>query len=199
MNFYQAVGHHHCPYDRYLHIIKLYALHYYYYYYYYYCCWWCCCNTNLHTHTLLVIMNNSVVEASRNVMANAQKPDFVFRRNGRVHLNRRGSQFSRLLAAEVCASAVVMLDTPCSLVVWRVLATHSIRQFPLHSPPCVPVCHHLSPEVYCRSITSFVIYLTAQCIYQCPYFFFLVCTPLKFPICSTFAFVIFPVVWMLVV
>jgi hypothetical protein len=74
------------------------------------------------------------------VMAHAQKPDFVFRRNGRVHLNRRRRQFSRLLAAEVCASAVVMLDTPCSEVVWRVLATHSIRQFPLHFPfrasPC---------------------------------------------------------------
>jgi len=73
-------------------------------------------------------------------MEHAQKPDFVFRRNGRVHLNRRGRQFSRLLAAEVCASAVVMLDTPCSEVVWRVLATHSIRQFPLHfhsrASPC---------------------------------------------------------------
>jgi len=73
-------------------------------------------------------------------MAHAQKPDFVFRRNGRVHLNRRGRQFSRLLAAEVCASAVVMLETPCSEVVWRILATHSIRQFPLHfltlAPPC---------------------------------------------------------------
>ena len=67
-------------------------------------------------------------------MAHAQEPEFVFRRNGRVHLNRRGRQFSRLLAAEVCASAVVMLDTPRSEVVWRVLATHSIRQFPLHFP-----------------------------------------------------------------
>jgi len=38
-------------------------------------------------------------------MAHAQKPDIVFRRDGRVHLNRRGRQFSRLLAAEVCASA----------------------------------------------------------------------------------------------
>ena len=28
-----------------------------------------------------------------------------------------GRQFSRLLATEVCASAVVMLDTPCSEVV----------------------------------------------------------------------------------
>jgi hypothetical protein len=67
-------------------------------------------------------------------MAHAQKPDFVFRRNGRVHLNQQGRQFSRLLAAEVCASAVVMLDTPCSEVVWRVLATHTIHQFPLHFP-----------------------------------------------------------------
>ena len=118
-------------------------------------------------------------------MAHEQKPDLVFRRNGHVHLNRRGGrQFSRLLrsrgvrisgsnagvwnvmahaqkpdfvfrakrtspfksvcggggdvssvdycAAEVCASAVVMLDTPCSVVVWRVLAAHCIRQLPLH-------------------------------------------------------------------
>ena len=46
------------------------------------------------------------------------KPDFFFRRNGRVNLNRPGGcQFSRLLAAEVCASMVVMLDKPCSEVV----------------------------------------------------------------------------------
>ena len=79
-------------------------------------------------------------EASWNVMAQAHKPDFVFRRNGREHLNRRGRQFSRLLAAEVCASAVVMLDTPCSEVMWRVLATHSIRQFPLHFPSSASPC-----------------------------------------------------------
>jgi hypothetical protein len=58
----------------------------------------------------------------------------------RVHLKRRGRQFSWLLAAEVCASAVVMLDTPCSEVVWRVLATQSIRQFLLrfasHASSC---------------------------------------------------------------
>jgi len=51
------------------------------------------------------------------VMAHAQKPAFVFRRNRRVYLNQRGRQFSRLLAAEVCASAVVMLRTPSSEVV----------------------------------------------------------------------------------
>ena len=64
--------------------------------------------------------SEGVVKASCNVIAHAQKPDFVFRRNGRVHLNRQGRPFIRLLAAEVCASAVVMvamLDTPCSEVV----------------------------------------------------------------------------------
>ena len=75
-----------------------------------------------------------MVEANWNMMAHAQKPDFVFWRNRQVHLNRQRRQFSWLLAAEVCASAVVMLDTPCSEVVWRVLATHSICQFPLHFP-----------------------------------------------------------------
>ena len=50
-------------------------------------------------------------------MAHVQKPDLVFRRNGRVHLNRQGRQFIRLLAAEVCASAVLMPDTPRSEVV----------------------------------------------------------------------------------
>jgi len=80
------------------------------------------------------------VDCTWNVMAHAQKPDFVFRPNGRAHLNGRGRQFNRLLAAEVCASAVVMLDTPCSEVVWRVLANHSIRQFPLHFPSRASPC-----------------------------------------------------------
>jgi len=75
-----------------------------------------------------------------NVMAHAQKPEFIFRRKGRVHLHRRGRQFSRLLAAEVCPSAVVMLVTPCSGVVWRVLATHSIRQLPFHFPSRASPC-----------------------------------------------------------
>jgi len=93
---------------------------------------------------------HNLVEASWNVMAHAQKPYFVFRRKGRVHLNRWGGrQFSRLLTAEVCASAVVMLDIPCSGVVWRVLATHSICHFPPSLPlPCVTVCRHISTGVY---------------------------------------------------
>ena len=70
-----------------------------------------------------------------NVMAHAQKPDFVFRRNGRVHLIGQGRQFSRLLAAEVCASVVVMLDTPCSEVVWSYWIPTRFVSSPFTSPP----------------------------------------------------------------
>ena len=82
-------------------------------------------------------------------MVHMQKADFVFRRKGRVHLNRRGRQFSRLLAAELCASAVVMLD--------NTMFRGSVKGtgYPLHSPvslslplPCVTVCHHISTGVY---------------------------------------------------
>ena len=96
--------------------------------------------TYLLTATGLTPGGSSTVEASWNVMAHAQKTDFVFRRNGWIHLIQRGRQFSRLLAAEVCESAVVMLDTPCSEVVWRVLATHYIRKFLLHFPSRASPC-----------------------------------------------------------
>ena len=59
-------------------------------------------------------------------MAHAQKPDFVFWRNGRVHLNRQGREFSRLLAAEVCASAVVSEEY------WL---HNPFASFPFTSPP----------------------------------------------------------------
>jgi len=106
-------------------------------------------------------------------MAHAQKPNFVFRRIGRVHLNRRGRQFSRLLAAEVCASAVVMLDTPCSEVVRRVLATQSISLFSLHFPSRASPCdirfqfHSLTDAPiscsFCFKVSSTV--LPIQCIF----------------------------------
>jgi len=39
---------------------------------------------------LVNVVTNPEVEASWNVMAHAQKPDFVFRQNGRVHLKFAG-------------------------------------------------------------------------------------------------------------
>jgi hypothetical protein len=71
-------------------------------------------------------------------MAHAQKPDLVFRRNGRVHLNRRGRQFSRLLAAEVCASALIVgSDAGYTMFRGSVKGTG----YPLHSPvsPLLPL------------------------------------------------------------
>jgi hypothetical protein len=81
------------------------------------------------THVTSNIPVLQLVNCVWNVMAHVQKTEFVFLRNGRAHLNLRESQFSRLLAAEVCASAVVMLDKPCSEVVWRVHLLH-------HLPSC---------------------------------------------------------------
>ena len=75
-------------------------------------------------------------------MAHAQKPDFVFPRNGRVHSNRWGRQFSRLLAAEVCASAWVMLDRPRSVVAWEYWLPTPFASFPFTSPP---VRHRVPP------------------------------------------------------
>jgi hypothetical protein len=73
-----------------------------------------------------------------NVTAHTQKPDFVFWRNGRVHLNWWGCQFSWLLAAEMCASVVVMLDRPCSGVVWEYQLPTPFASFPFTSPPMSP-------------------------------------------------------------
>ena len=75
------------------------------------------------------------VEWKQNVVVHAQKPDLVFQRNGRVHFYRRGCQFSRLLAAEVCASAVVMLDRPCSDAVQDCWLPSPFAFFPFTSPP----------------------------------------------------------------
>jgi len=50
-----------------------------------------------------------------------------------------------------------MLDTPCSEVVWRVLATHSIRQFPLHFPyrasPCT-IRFQLSSTIFFHIVSQ---------------------------------------------
>ena len=121
----------------------------------------------------------SLVDFDRTIFATPSSPNFPFRLGahqtfcsvGRLRLkcdgtraetrfrlsakrtspfkSAEGRQFSRLLAARLCASAVVMLDTPCSEVVWRVLATYFIRQFPLQFLlSCVTVCHHVSTGLY---------------------------------------------------
>ena len=74
-----------------------------------------------------------------------------FARNWRVHLNRPGGgrQFSRLLAAEVCAIS----GSNAGYTMFR--GSVKGTGYPLHSPvspslplTCVSVCHHISTGVY---------------------------------------------------
>jgi hypothetical protein len=82
----------------------------------------------------------------------AQKPDIIFRQNGRVHVTQWGWQFSRLLAAQVCGSAgragsiCTLLERLCSAVLRGMLGTHSISPSLL---PCVAVCHIILIGLYC--------------------------------------------------
>ena len=96
----------------------------------------------------IVILYNGSRKADRqcwaehvwNVMAHAQKPYLVFQRNGRFHLNRWGSQFSRLLAVEECGSAGRPWIDHVPSHSARVVATLSNHLFPLnfpsHASPC---------------------------------------------------------------
>jgi hypothetical protein len=73
---------------------------------------------------------------------------FRFRRNGQVHLNRRGRQFSRLLTAEVCALVGIMLDTPRSEVVREYWLPIPFASFPFTSPPV----RHRVPSGFKRTL-----------------------------------------------
>ena len=110
------------------------------------------------------VLRSIFVEHIWNMMAHGQKPDLVFQRNGWVNLNLRGG-FSRLLAAKACASAVVMLDTPCSEVQCKTtgypLHSHVSSSLPL---PCVTVCHQVSTELYQMCLT---LYTVLRCDLPC--------------------------------
>jgi len=153
--------------------------------------------THIPNYTVLVFhMTVMLVEASWNVMAHAQQPDFIFQRNRRVHLNRRERQFSQLLAVEMCTSAVVMSDTPCSEVVWRVLATHSFCQFPLHFPSRVSPCAvtFQLKFTYIQNCTVLVSHMTVI-ISPMWWIFMKVQKPCLFFVPKVTLFVIFSVMW----
>jgi hypothetical protein len=89
------------------------------------------------------------VDCVWNVISRAQKPDFVFQRNGRVHLNRRGASVQSTTGSRV----VHISGGNAGYTMFRgnVKGTGCL----LHSPvsplfplPCVTVCHHISDAVY---------------------------------------------------
>ena len=89
------------------------------------------------------------VLASWNVVTHAQKPDFVFRRKGRVHLNRREASVQSTTGSR----GVRISGSNAGYTMFR----GSVKDtgYPLHSPvspslplPGVTVCHHISVGVY---------------------------------------------------
>ena len=99
------------------------------------------------------------------MIAHAQKPYFVFRRNGRDHLIGGGVSsvyyWQPRYAHQLLLLVVVMLFR----------GSEKGTGYPLHSPvspslpvPCVTVCHHISTGVYCQS--DAVPYYSSACSTQ---------------------------------
>jgi len=103
-------------------------------------------------HTFRLNLSQEV-EASWNVMAHAQKPDFVFRPNGRVHLNRQGASVQSTTGSR----GVRISDSNAGYTMFR--GSVKGTGYPLHSPVSpslspryVTVCHHISTGVYLSAI-----------------------------------------------
>jgi len=82
-------------------------------------------------------------------MAHAQKPDFVFRRNGRVRLNQRGASVHSTTGSR----GVRVSGSNVGYAMFRGSVKDTGYLF--HSPvspslplPCVTVCHHISTGLY---------------------------------------------------
>ena len=87
-------------------------------------------------------------------MVHAQKPDFVFRRNGRVHLNQQGASVQSTTGSR----GIRISGSNAGYIMFE--GSVKSTGYPLHSPvspslplPCVTVCHHISTGVYlCPSV-----------------------------------------------
>jgi len=89
------------------------------------------------------------VDYVRNAMAHAQKSDFIFPRNGRVHLNRLGASVQSTTGSR----GVRISGSNAGYTMFR--GSVKSTGYPLHSPvfpsvplPCVTVCHHISTGFY---------------------------------------------------
>jgi len=91
-------------------------------------------------------------------MAHGQKPDFVFPRDGRVHLNRHELSVQSTTGRRAVHISLQGLYCSCE----PVFCSHvTLTGYPLHclvSPtlllPCVTLCHHISKAVYNFSMFS---------------------------------------------
>jgi hypothetical protein len=105
-----------------------------------------------------------------NVMAHAQKPDFVFRRNGRVYLNRREVSVQSTAGSR----GVRISGSNAGYTMFR--GSVKSTGYPLHSTvfpslplPCVTVCHQVSNALYHsfpRSWQTLFCFTLATCIWE---------------------------------
>jgi hypothetical protein len=86
-----------------------------------------------------------LVQCVWNVMAHAQKPECVFRRKGRVHLNRRGASVQSTTGRR----CLRISGSNAGYTMFR--GSVKSTGYPIHSPvspslprQCVTVCHHIS-------------------------------------------------------
>jgi len=82
-------------------------------------------------------------------MAHAQKPDFVFRRNGRDHLNRQGA------SVQSTTGSRGVRTSGSNAGYTTFLGSVKDTGYPFQSPvspslplPCVTVCHNVSTGLY---------------------------------------------------
>jgi hypothetical protein len=94
-------------------------------------------------------ISRQMLDVNWNVMAHAQKTDFVFRRNGQVHLNRRGAS----VQSTTGSPGVRIRVSNAGYTMFR--GSVKSTGYQLHSPvspslslPYVTVCHHISTGVY---------------------------------------------------
>jgi hypothetical protein len=97
-------------------------------------------------------LDSTKVDCVWNVMAHAQKPDFVFRRNGWVHINRRGASVQSTAGSR----GVRISGSNAGYTMFRGSAKGT--DYALHFPvspslllPCVTMCHYISTGLYQRT------------------------------------------------
>ena len=107
------------------------------------------CPVSVLAHDARILWWKLWVEACWNVMAHAQKPHFVFQRNGRVHLNRLGASVQSTTGSR----GVRISGSNAGYTMFR--GSVKGTGYPFHSPVspslpllCITVCHHISTGVY---------------------------------------------------
>ena len=95
------------------------------------------------------VLGTDMIDCVWNVLAHAQKPDFVFWRNGRVYLNR----WRASVQSTTGSRGVRISGSNAGYTMFR--GSVKGTGYPLHSPvspslpfPRVTVCHHISTGVY---------------------------------------------------